>query len=468
MGKADRILDLFPAFYRTVDRTKLLATFVGRLSAPLEEFDTHLFRIQRAHRLKVAEDVTDIVRLAGLLDLSPFHFEDIIGDQTVSYTEKLVLMRDRVRRIAALHLQGLGTPWAILEATAIFLRGTIVSPDRQGPQVVHVDREQYSHKAVIEFSYLAEKPRAHVYLHENPLRRNKIEAVERWQRNWWHISNNGTAKVGARFAVTGVSDHTVMPSLYCPQTEEGVLFYGIIPAGKTLVIDPTTGASLDDEPVDEWVIPFQGAVGGFGLFDRSRNAVDGAHPVMPFNGNLERSAAQLFQQKSGTATVPMGGSDWHFKVADGVYDGSLYDYSVCETDDAPIGVYDQDFGYDTSVYVYAGAGIVGMSWDERVACSFKVVLPNHLPYSKTSDQKSGGASDQRTPSIGNHASRIASILPRFKPAGVRAYVDVAQDSWVLGESVIKETNAAQNGEGIDFHSMKLLRNDADMLSLEVQ
>lgn len=93
-------------------------------------------------------------------------------------------------------------------------------------------------------------------------------------------------------------------------------------------------------------------------------------------------------------------------------------------------------------------------------------MPNHLPYSKDSDRKDGGASDQGATSVGNQVSRIANILPNFKPAGVRAYVDVAKDSWVLGESVIK-ASAAQNGEGIDFHSMRLLRSDADMLLLEV-
>jgi hypothetical protein len=42
-------------------------------------------------------------------------------------------------------------------------------------------------------------------------------------------------------------------------------------------------------------------------------------------------------------------------------------------------------------------------------------------------------------------------MPRFKASGVKAYVDTAPDSWVLGESVIRDT-AADKGEGVEFHS----------------
>jgi hypothetical protein len=468
MGKADRILDFFPACYRTVDRAKLLATVVGRLAQPLDECDAHLFRIQRAHRLKVAEHVVDIMRLAGIMNLTSFHFEDIVDDQSLGYADKLTLMRDRVQRIANLHLQGLGTPWAILEGTAIFLRGTIVPQDDQSPLISHVDDDRYSHKAILEFANVAGNPRAQVFLHENPIRRKKVELAERWQRNSWQVQNNGANKVGGRFIVTGVDDHTVMPSVYCPQTEEGLLFYGLVPAGQTLVIDPATGATLDDEPVDAWLISFKGAMGDSNKYNTSSYAVDRVSPSEPFGGDTERSAARLFQRKTISATVPVGQTEWHYKVADGVYDGSMADFCVYETENAPIGIYDQDFSYGGSVYEYASAGMVGMSWDERAACAFKVVLPNHLPNVEGSGPKEGKANTmpQDITSAANHASRIANILPRFKPAGVRAYVDVAKDGWVLGESLLRNSRAA-NGEGIAFHSTRLLRDDADMLLLEI-
>src|SRR5687767_781467 len=113
MAKAERILGLFPSYCGATDSTKLLHEVTRMLAAPLEEADTHLLRIQRAHRIRVAEHADDIVRLAGALNLTAFHFEDILSDQTLDYDQKLKLMRERVRRIARLHLIGLGTPVAM-------------------------------------------------------------------------------------------------------------------------------------------------------------------------------------------------------------------------------------------------------------------------------------------------------------------------------------------------------------------
>src|SRR5215207_3780376 len=139
MAKSDRILGFFPWFYRAAERTKLLAEVVGRLAGPLEAADTHLFRIQRAHRLSVAEHADDIVRLAAALNLTAFHFEDILADASLAYEKKLELMRARVRRIARIHREGLGTPWAVMEAAAIFLNAEMV-PARPGdPPVGHLD-----------------------------------------------------------------------------------------------------------------------------------------------------------------------------------------------------------------------------------------------------------------------------------------------------------------------------------------
>ena len=183
MAKSDRILDFFPAFFRAADSVKLLAEVTRALAQPLEEADTHLFRIQRAHRIKVAEHADDIIRLAAALNLTAFHFEDILTDKGMDYERKLDLMRERAERIARLHLQGLGTPWAVMECAAIFLNAKIVADGPGEPLVKHLDA--FSHCAIVEFAHLPDKPRERIYLHENPLRRNKVEPAERWQLNSW-------------------------------------------------------------------------------------------------------------------------------------------------------------------------------------------------------------------------------------------------------------------------------------------
>ncbi|MCK4790715.1 MAG: hypothetical protein KAV87_43670, partial [Desulfobacteraceae bacterium] len=94
MAKFERILNFFPGFYEATDQTKLLREVVRLLSQPLEDTDTELFRIQRAHRLKVAEHADDIIHLAGTLNLNAFHFEDILNNNTIDYSQKLDLMRE--------------------------------------------------------------------------------------------------------------------------------------------------------------------------------------------------------------------------------------------------------------------------------------------------------------------------------------------------------------------------------------
>ena len=203
MPKTDRITRFFPSFYRAADRNKLLYDVVGRLAQPLEEADTYLFRIQRSHRLRVVEQVEDLLRLAAALNLTAFHFEDLLTDASLDYDQRLVLMRDRVQQIAQIHLKGLGTPWAVMQCAAIFLNAHIV-PERAGdPLIKHLDPDGYSHVAVIEFPRVPERPRERLYLHENPFRRQKKDLAEHWPMDFWEI-NNSFPDAPVRLVIQGV------------------------------------------------------------------------------------------------------------------------------------------------------------------------------------------------------------------------------------------------------------------------
>lgn len=456
MAKSDRILDYFPACYRAADRTKLLAEVTRMLAQPLEEADTHLFRIQRAHRVKVAEHADDIIRLAAALNLTAFHFEDILADKDLRYERKLDLMRERVRRVARAHLRGLGTPWAVMEAAAIFLNATITAERPGEPLIKHLDAESFSHRAAIEFAHLPGKPRGQLYLHENPLRRRKVEPAERWQLNAWVVENRDVEASPLRFVIQGVSDHTVLPSVFCPDTQEGVLFNGVIPDGKTLVIDRLNGALLDGQPVDEWLISFKGGIFDFALADGSDFVTEQGRAATPFDGNLAELASRPFRARVPVPAAPRGRSQWYVKVANGVYDGAGYDYAVFATHPDPIGVYDEDFNFDQSVFAYPAAGVVGMAWDERIPCAFKLLLPSKLP------RPEGEGAEQAESAPTSHLGRIGDILPRFKAAGVRAFVDAAKDAWVLGESVIRGASAVE-GEGVQLHATRLQNHNADIL-----
>ena len=455
MAKADRMLDFFPSYCGATDRTKLLYEVTRLLSGPLEEADTQLLRIQRAHRVKVAEQVEDIVRLAGALNLTAFHFEDILSDKDLQYEQKLALMRERVRRIARLHLNGLGTPFAVLETAAIFLNATIVADETAAPLIVHSDRDGFSHRATIEFSHLPDRPRETLALYENPIRRKKVEPAERWQLNSWIVENVSPAPAPIRLLIEGVGDHTVMPSVFCPSTGEGIVFNGFVPDGKQLVIDQFNGALLDEHPVDDWLIYFQG-----GIYDFASANVAGfiqpAKPEMPPLDATDEAelVSAAFRPEVQTPLAPAGRSEWRFKVTEGVCDGTLYDFSAYDTPSDPVGVCDNDFNFDECVFDYEAGAIVGLAWDERIPCSFKLALPANVPRLKTSSLQDS------TP---NYVSRIGSILPRFKPAGIRAFVDNARPAWILGQSKIRDA-AASDGEGVTVHPTVVRTHGTEMLA----
>ena len=444
MVKAERILEFFPSYCGASDSTKLLHEVTRALAAPAEEADTHLLRIQRAHRMKVAEHAADIVLLAGALNLTAFHFEDILSDKKLAYELKLSLLRERVRRIAQVHLTGLGTPVALLETAAIFLNAHIVPAQPESPRIAHVDDDGFSHRATIEFSHLPDKPREEIFLYENPIRRKKVEPAERWQLNSWNVENVSPAPAPLRLLIEGLGDHTVMPSVFCPATGEGVLFNGFIPDGRQLVIDQFNGATLDNHPVDEWVVYFKGGIHDFTGWNNSDFSLPNQRELPPLDAtNEDDLIAAAFRQPVKTPLAPAGRSEWRFKVAEGVCDGTLYDFSAFAMPDEAVGIYDNDFNFDACVFDYDGGAIVGLAWDERIPCSFKLALP-------------AGVSS-------NQVSRIGSLLPRFKPAGIRAFVDNAKPAWILGQSTIRDESATE-GEGILVHPTTLRTQGTEMLA----
>src|SRR5688500_15973605 len=150
MGKTGAILDVLPSVYGARDQGKLLVYALRALAIPLEAADGDLYRIQQAHRLPVAPHARDILYLAGALDLDEVHFQDLLEPE-LDNELRLALLRKRVRQIAALHLDGLATPHAVMSAAAILLAGEL-APDAAGePLLRQLDTDGYSHRATVEF-----------------------------------------------------------------------------------------------------------------------------------------------------------------------------------------------------------------------------------------------------------------------------------------------------------------------------
>ena len=448
MAKYNRILALFPSIYGARDGSKLLRTVAQALAAPLEEADTQLFRIQRAHRINVAEAAEDIVRLAGALNLTEADFDDLLQDDSLDYARRLDFMRIRVKRIAQVHLKGLGTPWAVMEAAAIYLNASIVPENPGDPLIRHEDEKGYSHRAVFQFDGVQGQPRESAWLHEGLLQRHKVDPAPRYCLDSWAADNESIETALARIVIQGIGERTVLPSVFCPATQEGVVFNGTVPDSKTLVIDEAEGATLDGVPVDEWVTYFRGGIANFAAYGGANYVTGQEASEAPFTGDVTTLETPPYQARRTVPTVGLGASTWYFAVERGVYDGVSWDGAVCDLPELPIGACDGDFHYDQSVYYYDPSGTAGMAWDERVTCAFKLLLPARIP---SGPQKAGAQP-------ANYVGRIGTILPRYRAGGVRAYIDNAPDAWILGESVLRDS-AAPSGEGIEFHST-IVRNPA--------
>ncbi len=138
--------------------------------------------------------------------------------------------------------------WAVLEAAAIYLNATIV-PEQQGdPLVKHQDAGGYSHKAVLQFDAADGTPREPAYLHEGLLQRHKVDPVERYPLSSWTADNDSIEPAPVRIVIQGIGERTVIPSVFCPDTQEGVVFNGFVPDSKTLVIDGCRGGNPRRQP----------------------------------------------------------------------------------------------------------------------------------------------------------------------------------------------------------------------------
>jgi hypothetical protein len=439
MPRADRILGVLPACYRALEPGKLLGDLVRAAAAPIEEADTHLFRIQRSHRLLVAEQPEDVVRLAAALNLTAFHFEDLLADRRLDDEARLTAMRERAQRIARLHLHGLGTPRVVLEAAAIFLNARIPTDQPGAPTVKHVDPEGFVHRATLELGPSPEPRRADLHLYENPLRRKQHGPAARRPLDSWAVDNENLGPAPMTFLVQGVGERTVRPTLFSPEAAEGVVFNGIVPDGATLVVDAAGGARLDGRPVDDWLIHFRGGVFDFSDVETASHAVDsGGLASRPFLDDRAAPPARPVRSRGSLPAAPAGRSTWVLAVAEGGMDGSEFDAAVYASDPLPTGVFDADVAADACVYDLPPNAVAGLAWEERIPCAFKLVLPPRADLADDGDQEADV----------NYLGRVAGILPRFKPAGIRAYTDTARDTWVLGRSVIRGPDAT-DGEGIE-------------------
>lgn len=461
MAKFERILDRFPSFCAAGSASSLLHQLVRELARPIDELDTHLLRIQRSHRLLVAEDTRDVIRLAAAIGLAASDLGDVVGDASLTTSQQLDMLRERIQRVARLSLEGLGTPWAVLEGVATFLDARIVpGRDTAGTgalPVTRVDPDGFSHRATLEMSRAAGAPTVPLYLHEHPLQRRTVELAERYPMHHWATESATPVPRSIRFVIAGIGERTVLPTIFCPMSGEAIQFFGILPANETLIIDAADGATLSGRAADDWIVYSRGGSHGFSRWDESDVVLEQRDAIAPFHGTPTDLAADAYPSRKPVPMPPPGRAEWYFTVQFAVCDASLWDYAVLDVPSEPIGRYDGDVAFDGAVFDFEASAGVGMAWSERLSCAFKLALPARLPPRAGEHTSSPAPAAWAAPDVG----RIAGLVRRFKPAGVRAYVDLARDAWILGQSTVRD-GAARGGEGVDHLATRVQHPFADL------
>ena len=438
-SRQTKILSRFPSFMRAEEREKSIGDIAGVLGYDLDEAERLMTRIQRAHRLMLAEEERDVFQLAALaglqradlLILRKFYEKGFFtqGQETEeeAHARYLSELKESVQRIVRIMLQGCGTIWALLEGASVLINANTVGA------VKHTDageaRGGFIHRVPVEYKVIEHQKQvlksSFIYLVENPLVDRMTEDQERQQREQFNTKRMGFFNEEVAVQITGVADRTVWPMVINQDTHEGVGFRGSVTDGQRLVFATDGKVYLDGSEVTDRCYYFRGA-----LFDHTSfgsTALKDLFCVAKPVGSLDRNYPRPNITPLAELTVPiirLGESKWRFSVEEGAFDASGFDQAVFTTGNTP----------ETSPPM----GKVQLLWREHEPFSVAVLIPADL---KSLESTMLDGQDLR--------ELVRAGLERFRAGGIKLTVDYYNDSWIMGASTLK-TLGESSGVGVDF------------------
>lgn len=414
-GRAGKILGRFPTFMLAPSPDKALATIAEALGKDLDESERLATRIQRAHRLPVADEAADVLGLAALLTLRPadvFIVSALHAHGLFGYDAYVEALRGAVRRMVAVLTDGCGTLWALLEGTAILLHaersGAIEHVDAHLPQGGFVHRLAVRHH-VIEDGEPATRAGS-IYLVENPIVERATDDLERRQRETFRVRRGGFFPGPVAIQVTGTGDRTVLPTVIDRARHEGVGYDGVLADGQKLVFTAEGTVLLDGVDVSGQAYAFRGA-----LADDS--PLDGEPP----------EDVTIVAGPPRPLELPLGDTDWRFSVHEGHFDASSFERAVYRLPADP-----------AALAALPASGRVQLSWEENEPFAATILIPAALK-----SLEEAGLVDTDLPTL------VRAGLERFRSAGVRLDVTYFDEDWILGKSVLESVDAPA-GPGVDF------------------
>lgn len=312
--RANTILQRFPRHLDLTREDKLFAQVVNGLARELDVKTMQLGRVRKSHRLGQADEMRDLLLLAGLNDFQPIRFDlarlrldtlvdaagalveagvdpavqeetaltiqqllDIVdlGPYTSDYSalsnallemadykSRLEILRCQIREIIRIHRDGNGSVRSLLEASAAYLHLKIGQITDVGDDYWHI--AQCKDRLVLpkkdEAGPGTTAGEDWLALEENPIKETTISPGEFAHGEMLKIVRNGFEPVPVKIALTGIEDRTCFPMIVDIDKGHGLYYAGFVEDGKTLEFTSDGRVLLDGTEADNEAFSFSGAV----------------------------------------------------------------------------------------------------------------------------------------------------------------------------------------------------------------
>jgi hypothetical protein len=385
MNTLERILELLPPPY-SIANDSVLAQLVDAFALEYDAIQEDIERLRRTHWVNQAYDFEDLRKIAALCGVEPLPYETLetLRARLLPMVEAMLsgaLGPADIRLFVETYLRNAEHAYS-----SVFLPGLLENPVPD-PWTTPRQRPLFRPLALEEFP---ERPRSSPTLRA---RGGLVPALFRWTE-----TNTGLEHAIPTLRLVGLGGRrTTAPLIANLTTGDMILFPDRIDAGSELLIAPrdatdrTLTATLNGEDVSARLKSLSGFVLG-----------------TPF------STAQ-FDQVAQVPPLPRGSSEWIY-LSLGLYDvRGLDTFSFALADDAlREGAFDET-SFDHALFPAGPMAQLELSWREREAASFEVVVP------RTIVSEPAGADLPMRPHL-LVADALERSIGALHAAGVRAVV----------------------------------------------
>ncbi len=312
--RATTILERFPRHLDLTREDKVFAQMVNSLARELDIKTLQIGRVRKSHRLGQADEIRDLLLLAGLHDLRPIRFDlvllrldslavvgailDDTGAETsarkeavgalrellaladlgtyasdfpalagalrelTGYPRRLGILRHQLQELIRIHRAGNGSVRSLLEAGATYLHLRVNHLTHVGDDYWHIahcnDLMTLAAKASSDPAPAATDD--WLALEENPFKTTTIEPEAFVHRGKRKILRNGFDPVPVTITLTGIEDRTCYPMIVDIGKGHGLYYAGRVDNGQTLAFTADGRVLLDGAEVGKNAFAFTGAV----------------------------------------------------------------------------------------------------------------------------------------------------------------------------------------------------------------